>query len=82
MDAFRVCHADDAPRLNGHLPEVGADELWIIMADQAVAEVACECGLLPVLTPAGWCGITPVHWGLYLALCAVGRMDMESEVAA
>lgn len=80
VDALPVCHADDAPRLAGHLPEISGAGLYVLMGGDAVADVACPgCGLLPVFTPFGLRGITDGEWFKYCLLLA-GLP--ETEVAA
>lgn len=81
MDDSAVCHADDAPRMMGHLPLISAGELLALVGTEAVEGIPCQCGLLPVMTPLGLRGMELEEWQTYRLLCAAAeQMAIGSEV--
>lgn len=73
--AFEICHVDDVPRLRGHLPLVTAAWLYARLGDEGLlAEIPCPgCGVLPVRTPEGLCGMEPEEWERYCRIREAGR---------
>jgi hypothetical protein len=74
VDDSPRCHADDAPRLRHHLPEVSGLQLHGLMGDLAVlAPLPCPgCDLWAVSTGQGVVGISNAEWDEYTRLRETG----------